>query len=93
MKQCLEENLEERQFEFSEMYIFGKINIFLCCLYKIIDMLDIMKVFLCFGELWIEGIEQLWNKFVLIVIMMRKKLYDLLDYWKMDFDVDFEEFK
>ncbi|XP_044176214.1 LOW QUALITY PROTEIN: dynein axonemal heavy chain 5-like [Acropora millepora] len=92
-KQRLEENPEERQFEFSEMYIFGKINTFSRRLHKIIDMLDTMKAFSCLGESRIEGMEQLWNKFVLIVTTMRKKPYDLLDYRKMDFDADFEEFK
>ncbi|XP_015771206.1 PREDICTED: LOW QUALITY PROTEIN: dynein heavy chain 5, axonemal-like [Acropora digitifera] len=81
-KQRLEENPEERQFEFSEMYIFGKINTFSRRLHKIIDMLDTMKAFSCLGESRIEGMEQLWNKFVLIVTTMRKKPYDLLDYRK-----------
>ena len=92
-KQRLEENPDERQFEFSEMYIFGKINTFARRLHKIIEMLDTMKAFSCLGESRIEGMEQLWNKFVLIVTTMRKKPYDLLDYRKMDFDADFEEFK
>lgn len=92
-KQRLEENPEERQFEFSEMYIFGKINTFARRLHKTIEMLDTMKAFSCLGESRIEGMEQLWNKFVLIVTTMRKKPYDLLDYRKMDFDADFEEFK
>lgn len=92
-KQRLEENPEERQFEFSEMYIFGKINTFARRLHKIIEMLNTMKAFSCLGESRIEGMEQLWNKFVLIVTTMRKKPYDLLDYRKMDFDADFEEFK
>lgn len=92
-KQRLEQNLEERQFEFSEMYIFGKSNTFSRRLNKIIDMLDTMKAFSCLGESRIEGMEQLWNKFVLIVTTMKKKPYDLLDYRKMDFDADFDEFK
>ena len=92
-KQRLEENPDERQFEFSEMYIFGKINTFARRLHKIIEMLDTMKAFSCLGDSRIEGMEQLWNKFVLIVTTMRKKPYDLLDYRKMDFDADFEEFK
>ncbi|CAH3041642.1 unnamed protein product [Pocillopora meandrina] len=92
-KQRLEQNSEERQFEFSEMYIFGKSNTFSRRLHKIIDMLDTMKAFSCLGESRIEGMEQLWNKFVLIVTTMKKKPYDLLDYRKMDFDADFEEFK
>ena len=92
-KQRLEENPDERQFEFSEMYIFGKINTFARRLHKITEMLDTMKAFSRLGDSRIEGMEQLWNKFLLIVTTMKKKPYDLLDYRKMDFDADFEEFK
>ena len=92
-KQRLEENPDERQFEFSEMYIFGKINTFARRLHKIAEMLDTMKAFSRLGDSRIEGMEQLWNKFLLIVTTMKKKPYDLLDYRKMDFDADFEEFK
>ena len=92
-KQRLEESPDERQFEFSEMYIFGKINTFTRRLTKIITMMNTMKSFMCLGESRIEGLEQIWNKFLLIVTTMKKKPYDLLDYRKMDFDADYEEFK
>ena len=92
-KQRLEEQKDERQFEFSEMYIFGKINTFTRRLQKIIEMMNTMKAYMCLGESRIEGLEILWNKFQLIMTTMKKKPYDLLDYRKMDFDADFEEFK
>ncbi|KXJ25255.1 Dynein heavy chain 5, axonemal [Exaiptasia diaphana] len=92
-KQRLEQNPDERQFEFSEMYIFGKINTFSRRLKKIIEMLNTMQAFMCLGESRIEGLEQNWNKVQLIMTTMKKKPYDLLDYRKMDFDADFEEFR
>lgn len=92
-KQRLEEEQDEKQFEFSEMYIFGKINSFTKRLQKIIEMMNTMKAYSCLGESRIEGLEIMWNKFQLIVTTMKKKPYDFLDYRKMDFDVDFEEFK
>lgn len=92
-KKKLEENPEETQFEFSEMYIFGKINSFTGRCHKIIDMMDTIKSLLILGESKIEGIEQIWSRFQLILTTIKKKPYDLLDYRKMEFDADYEEFK
>ena len=92
-KKKLEENPDERQFEFSEMYIFGKINSFTGRCHKIIDMMKTIKSFLILGESKIEGIEQIWSRFQLILTTIKKKPYDLLDYRKMEFDADYEEFK
>ena len=92
-KKRLEENPEERQFEFSEMYIFGKINSFTGRCHKIIEMMSTIQSFLVLGESKIEGIELIWSRFQLILTTMKKKPYDLLDYRKMEFDADFEEFK
>lgn len=92
-KKKLEENPEERQFEFSEMYIFGKINSFAGRCHKIIDMMSTIKSFLILGESKIEGIELIWSRFQLILTTIKKKPYDLLDYRKMEFEVDYEEFK
>ncbi len=92
-KKKLEENPDERQFEFSEMYIFGKINSFAGRCHKIIDMMSTIKSFLILGDSNIEGIEQIWSRFQLILTTIKKKPYDLLDYRKMEFDADYEEFK
>jgi dynein heavy chain len=92
-KKKLEENPEERQFEFSEMYIFGKINTFTGRCHKIIDMMTTIKSFLILGDSKIEGIEQIWSRFQLILTTIKKKPYDLLDYRKMEYDADHEEFR
>lgn len=92
-KKKLEENPDERQFEFSEMYIFGKINSFAGRCEKIIDMMSTIQSFLILGESKIEGIEQIWSRFQLILTTIKKKPYDLLDYRKMEFDADYEEFR
>lgn len=39
------------------------------------------------------GIEQLVIRFNVIVINMKKKLYDFLDQRKIEFELDFDEFK
>eukprot|EP00794_Sanderia_malayensis_P018805 gene18805-20701_t len=92
-KKKIEENPEEKQFEFSETYIFGKINTFARRLVKIIEMFTILNHFQRLSISKIEGIDMLYAKFQLITTTMKKKPYDLLDYRKMDFDTDIEEFK
>ena len=54
-KQKLETMPNERQFEFSEMYIFGKFDTFERRLQKIIDMFDTMEMYSHLAETRIEG--------------------------------------
>ena len=54
-KQKLESSPQERQFEFSEMYIFGKFDTFERRLTKIIDMFDTIEMFSHLSETRIEG--------------------------------------
>ena len=92
-KKKIEEHPEEKQFEFSETYIFGKINTFTRRLEKIIDIFSVLNSFQRLGLSKIEGIDMLNAKFQLITTTMKKKPYDMLDYRKMEFDTDFEDFK
>ena len=54
-KQKLESSPNERQFEFSEMYIFGKFDTFERRLVKIIDMFDTIEMFSHLADTRIEG--------------------------------------
>ncbi|XP_074644897.1 dynein axonemal heavy chain 5-like [Tubulanus polymorphus] len=92
-KKKLEEIPNERQFEFSEMYIFGKFDTFSRRLNKIIDMFNTMEVYSHLSDSKIEGMEMMAAKFNVIVTSMKKKPYDYLDHRKMEFDQDFEDFK
>lgn len=92
-KQKLESMPNERKFEFSEMYIFGKFDTFARRLRKIIDMFETMEMYSHLQESKVEGMELMANKFQVIVTQMRKKPYDYLDQRKTDFDQDFEDFK
>ncbi|CAH1780133.1 unnamed protein product, partial [Owenia fusiformis] len=92
-KQKLEDMPNERKFEFSEMYIFGKFDTFCRRLSKIIDMFQTMEIYSHLMTSKIEGMEMMAAKFNVIVTSMKKKPYDYLDQRKMDFDSDFEEFK
>ncbi|XP_066028864.1 dynein axonemal heavy chain 5 isoform X2 [Pocillopora verrucosa] len=92
-KQKLRENPSERQFEFSENYIFGKFDAFCKRLEKINDMLNTMETFAGVNNIKIEGMETMIVRYNSIVTSVKKKGYDLLDHRKGEFDIDYEEFK
>ena len=92
-KKKIEEHPEERQFEFSETYIFGKINTFARRLLKLTEIFTVLNSFCRLGLSKIEGIDMMNAKFQLIFTTVKRKPYDMLDYRKTEFDSDFEEFK
>ncbi|XP_048464583.1 dynein axonemal heavy chain 5 [Rhincodon typus] len=91
-KQKLEQNPAERQFDFSEMYIFGKFDTFQRRLNKLITMFNTVTEFSALEDSKIEGLEELAAKFQSIVINLKKKQYNFLDQRKTDFDQDYDEF-
>ncbi|XP_010139316.1 PREDICTED: dynein heavy chain 5, axonemal-like, partial [Buceros rhinoceros silvestris] len=92
MKEKLEQNPTERQFDFSEMYIFGKFETFHRRLVKIIDVFNTMKTYSVLQGSKIEGLEGMITKYESIVDVMKKRHYNFLDQRKTDFDQDYEEF-
>ena len=92
-KMLLEEQPNERPFEFSEMYIFGRFNTFCQRLKNIIEILETIEVYSSLLHSRIEGIEQLGAKYTMTVTAIKKKPYDLLDHRRLEFDNDFEEFR
>uniref|UniRef100_A0A8C6QFD6 Dynein, axonemal, heavy chain 5 n=1 Tax=Nannospalax galili TaxID=1026970 RepID=A0A8C6QFD6_NANGA len=91
-KQKLKQNPSEKQFEFSEMYIFGKFETFHRRLAKIMDIFTTFKTYSVLQESNIEGLEDMVTKYQGIVATIKKKEYNFLDQRKMDFDQDYEEF-
>ncbi|KAK7469850.1 hypothetical protein BaRGS_00036128, partial [Batillaria attramentaria] len=92
-KQKLEKMKNERPFDFSEMYIFGKFDTFTRRLKKIIEMFDTIEMYSHLSASKIEGMELMANKLAVIVTSMKKKPYDFLDQRRAEFDQDFEDFK
>uniref|UniRef100_A0A8C4SPC6 Dynein axonemal heavy chain 5 n=1 Tax=Erpetoichthys calabaricus TaxID=27687 RepID=A0A8C4SPC6_ERPCA len=90
--QKLEQNPSERQFDFSEMYIFGKFDTFQRRLQKILHMFHTITTYSVLQDSKIEGLEIMATKFQAIVVSMRKKQYNFLDQRKTDFDQDYEDF-
>nr|XP_046256822.1 dynein axonemal heavy chain 5 [Scatophagus argus] len=91
-KEKLEQTPSERQFDFSEMYIFGKFDTFQRRLHKILEMFGTISTYSVLQDSKIEGLETMATRFQAIVLNMKKKHYSFLDQRRTDFDVDYEEF-
>uniref|UniRef100_A0A8C4MPB6 Dynein axonemal heavy chain 5 n=1 Tax=Equus asinus asinus TaxID=83772 RepID=A0A8C4MPB6_EQUAS len=91
-KQKLKQDPNEKQFEFSEMYIFGKFETFHRRLAKIMDIFTTFRTYSVLQDSKIEGLEEMVTKYQSIVATIKKKDYNFLDQRKIDFDQDYEEF-
>ena len=59
----LEQTPSERQFDFSEMYIFGKFDTFQRRLKKILEMLNTISIYSALQDPKIEGLETMATRF------------------------------
>ncbi|KAJ7395081.1 hypothetical protein BTVI_158454 [Pitangus sulphuratus] len=89
----LKENPNDRQFDFSENYIFGKFDAFCKRLEKISHMSNIMDSLLELHRIKIEGIEDITTHYQSIATSTKSKEYDVLDHRKKEFEKDYLEFK
>ncbi|XP_027535085.1 dynein heavy chain 5, axonemal-like isoform X2 [Neopelma chrysocephalum] len=89
----LKENPNDRQFDFSENYIFGKFDAFCKRLEKISHMSNIMESLLELHHIKIEGIEEITTHYQSIATNTKSKEYDVLDHRKKEFEKDYLEFK
>ncbi|XP_076808265.1 dynein axonemal heavy chain 5-like [Clavelina lepadiformis] len=92
-KAKLKEKPQERQFEFSENYIFGKFDTFCGRLKKLADMVSTMRILSGLKNIKMEGIDSMYTKYQSIVSNAEKKKYDVLDHRKAEFEADYLEFK
>ncbi|CCI47848.1 unnamed protein product [Albugo candida] len=81
-----------KQFEFNEMRIFGKFDLFCRRVVKLIDMFTTIHQFSGLGSHKLEGMEDLIAKFNAIIREFRYRNHDLLDYKNNRFDRDYVEF-
>ncbi|XP_047189213.1 dynein axonemal heavy chain 5 isoform X3 [Scophthalmus maximus] len=100
-KEKLEQTPSERQFDFSEMYIFGKFDTFQRRLSKILEMFHTIATYSALQDTKMEGLETVATRFQTadmqgkwesIVLNMKKKHYSFLDQRRPEFEVDYEEF-
>ncbi|KAI9220476.1 dynein heavy chain and region D6 of dynein motor-domain-containing protein [Blastocladiella britannica] len=92
-KRKLQESPNEKQFDFSEMYIFGKFDAFCKRIQKVVDMFSVIEKFSKLEHLGVEGMDSILKRFNNIVTQMQRKPYDILDHRKMEYDSDYGSFK
>jgi dynein heavy chain, axonemal len=83
----------ERQWDFSENYIFGKFDAFCKRLNKIADVITTIDNLSCLNVVKLEGLESVVVKYKNIAENIKKKNYDILDHRKPEFDNDYNDFK
>ena len=92
IKLKLEENQEGKQFDFNEMQLFGKFDLFCRRLMKLIDMFSTIQQFSVLEENKIEGMGSVMGQFSKLKADFRAKRHDLLDFHNNKFDRDYVEF-
>jgi dynein heavy chain len=91
-KRKLEESPHGKQFDFNELQIFGKFDLFCRRIIKLIDLFNTIDQFTSLSENKLEGMEHLIDQFHQIVKEFKLKRHDLLDYHNNKFDRDYVEF-
>jgi dynein heavy chain len=82
VKRRLQEKPQDKQFDFSEMYIFGKFDAFCKRISKVVEMFAIIDKFKLLSTLGIEGMDVIVRRFNNILMQMQRKPYDVLDHRK-----------
>ncbi|XP_067233367.1 dynein axonemal heavy chain 5-like [Chanodichthys erythropterus] len=93
MKEKLNQNPLEQQFELSENYIFGKFDTFCKRLEKMTDIATTLEDFSGLQFMKVEGVEKIYMRYQTIVTSIKSKTYNVLDHRKLDFDNDYNEFR
>ncbi|MGH0159990.1 UNVERIFIED_CONTAM: hypothetical protein FKN15_038542 [Acipenser sinensis] len=93
VREKLRENPSDKQFEFSENYIFGKFDTFCKRLEKLADVINTIENLSDLQNVKIEGVEKIYLRFQTIVTNTKSKTYDILDHRKQEFDNDYTEFR
>eukprot|EP00814_Leptocylindrus_danicus_P009510 CAMPEP_0116004988 /NCGR_PEP_ID=MMETSP0321-20121206/911_1 /TAXON_ID=163516 /ORGANISM="Leptocylindrus danicus var. danicus, Strain B650" /LENGTH=4605 /DNA_ID=CAMNT_0003473357 /DNA_START=128 /DNA_END=13942 /DNA_ORIENTATION=- len=91
-KRKLQQTPSGKQFEFSEIQLFGKFDLFCRRVMKLIDMFSTIKQFTILAENKLEGMNPVVDQFERIKNGFRAKDHDLLDYHNNKFDRDYVEF-
>ena len=86
MKRKLENALNGKQYDFNDMQIFGKFDLFCRRLIKLIDMFSMINQFTMLADNKLEGMEPLVDVFLQIKQDFRAKNHKLLDYHNNKYD-------
>ncbi|XP_067868157.1 dynein axonemal heavy chain 5 isoform X2 [Heterodontus francisci] len=93
IREKLRESPNERQFEFSENYIFGKFDTFCKRLVKITYVINTMENLSHLQNVKMEGFDKIYVRYQTIISSTKSKTYDALDHRKQEFDNDYLDFK
>ncbi|KAL2085437.1 hypothetical protein ACEWY4_018757 [Coilia grayii] len=93
VREKLRENPQNRQFEFSENYIFGKFDTFCKRLEKIADVAGTLEDLSSLQHIKVEGTEKIYMRYQTIVTSIKSKTYNVLDHRKLEFESDYAEFR
>jgi dynein heavy chain len=88
-KEALVISPKSRQFDFSEVQIFGKFDLFCRRLIKLMDMFSTMQQFRALAAEKFEGLDTLLASYNEVVRALRLRGHDLLDFHNNHFDRDF----
>ncbi|KAF7401630.1 hypothetical protein HZH68_007450 [Vespula germanica] len=89
----VKESADEKPFEVSDMYVFGKFKTFKKRLIKIMDVFEITLTYSILQSSTLEGIDTFNAKFISFFQKISSKKYDPLDHRKPYFNSDYDEFK
>ncbi|CAB3256562.1 unnamed protein product [Arctia plantaginis] len=92
-QQEMNEASDERPFDCSEMYIFGKFETFRKRLLKIIDLFETFIRYYVLNKTTLEGVEEYATNFNKLFKTISTKTYDALDHRHPDFDKDYKIYK
>ncbi|KAJ8736205.1 hypothetical protein PYW08_006861 [Mythimna loreyi] len=89
----MKEAADERPFDCSEMYIFGKFETFRRRIIKIMDLFKTYITYYVLNKTTLEGIEEYAAVFNKLFKTISTKTYDGLDHRRLDFDKDYKIYK
>eukprot|EP00698_Gefionella_okellyi_P008566 TRINITY_DN2129_c0_g2_i1.p1 TRINITY_DN2129_c0_g2~~TRINITY_DN2129_c0_g2_i1.p1 ORF type:complete len:4490 (+),score=1324.74 TRINITY_DN2129_c0_g2_i1:457-13926(+) len=81
-----------KPFDFSEVTIFGKFDMFCKRLRRLIELFETVNQFGSLANATMDGLDPLINRFNEIVSELKRKPYDLTDHRKPDFENDYKTF-
>lgn len=92
VKEKLAQQPSSKQFDFSDIQIFGKFDLFCQRLVKLMDLFVTMQQFHKLASEKMEGLDDLLSTFHNIIKLFRSQQHDLLEYHNNRFDRNFVEF-
>ena len=91
-KKSLQEDAKSKQFDFNEISIFGKFDLFIRRIFKLNEMFSVIAQFEVLSSHKFDGMEVIVGAFKRVKDGFRDKRHDLLDYHMNRFDRDYVEF-